>query len=202
MHVVPVSLGTPLPHSLPTQVTLVSESSHEPRLGLIKLRVVGDAASLSAAPRDDVKISTAASPERQRPVMQVRSSGVFVYANSRSRNARTTPAYCPDKMNIFESNVAQVGDRATETAHRKVELQSPDDLTYLIANVSRAAREKLDKHLPPDAAPEGEDAMRRRVEQLVDDVRLPLWSGIGGMAADGRGSTFETRSMQRKTTCQ
>ncbi|KXL47782.1 hypothetical protein M433DRAFT_60365 [Acidomyces richmondensis BFW] len=72
-------------------------------------------------------------------------------------------------MSIFESNAPPVGERATETAHRKVELQSPADLTYLIANVSRAAREKLDRHLPPDAVPEGEDAMRKRVEQLVDD---------------------------------
>ena len=75
-------------------------------------------------------------------------------------------------MNIFESSAPQAGHRATETAHRKVELQSPADLQYLIANVSRAAREKLDRHLPPDAAPEGgEDAMRKRVEQLVEEVR-------------------------------
>ncbi|RMZ07933.1 hypothetical protein D0860_04878 [Hortaea werneckii] len=73
-------------------------------------------------------------------------------------------------MNIFESTFAPQGQRATEAAHRKIELQSPADLTYLIANVSRAAREKIDKHLPPDAAPEGEDAMRKRVEQLVEEV--------------------------------
>lgn len=72
--------------------------------------------------------------------------------------------------NIFESNEPQRGERATEKAHRKVELQSPKDLSYLIANVQRAARTKVDKHLPPDAAPDGEDAMRKRVEQLVDDV--------------------------------
>ncbi|RMY50866.1 hypothetical protein D0865_06658 [Hortaea werneckii] len=74
-------------------------------------------------------------------------------------------------MNIFESSFAPQGQRATEAAHRKIELQSPADLTYLIANVSRAAREKIDKHLPPDAAPEGEDAMRKRVEQLVEELR-------------------------------
>lgn len=72
--------------------------------------------------------------------------------------------------NIFESNDAPNGERATESAHRKVELQSPLDLQYLIANVQRAAREKLDRHLPPDAAPEGEDAMKKRVEELVDEV--------------------------------
>lgn len=71
----------------------------------------------------------------------------------------------------YDSNMPLAGARATETAHRKIELQSPADLTYLIANVSRAAREKIDRHLPPDAAPEGEeDAMKRRVEVLVDDV--------------------------------
>ena len=74
-------------------------------------------------------------------------------------------------MNIFESNAPQLGERVTESAHRKVELQAPADLKYLIANVSRAAREKLDKHLPPDATPGGEDAMRKRVDQLVDEVR-------------------------------
>jgi kinetochor protein Mis14/NSL1 len=72
--------------------------------------------------------------------------------------------------NIFESGALQDGQRATESTHRKVELQSPADLTYLIANVSRAAHEKLNKHLPPDAVPGGEDAMRKRVEQLVDEV--------------------------------
>ncbi|KAK4548811.1 hypothetical protein LTR36_008584 [Oleoguttula mirabilis] len=92
-------------------------------------------------------------------------------------------------MNIFESSVAQVGERTTETAHRKVELQSPADLTYLIANVSRAAREKLDKHLPPDAVPEGEDAMRQRVEQLVEDyIRNTFTAAKDSMSINGMDS--------------
>lgn len=82
--------------------------------------------------------------------------------------------------NIFESNDALRArgvpggeeESGTERAHRKVELQSPADLAFLIANVQRAARQKIDTHFPPDAAPEGgEDAMRRRVEELVDEVR-------------------------------
>ncbi|KAG4026295.1 hypothetical protein MFRU_042g00240 [Monilinia fructicola] len=47
---------------------------------------------------------------------------------------------------------------------RKIELQSPDDLKYLVANVKRAAREMIDRDLPPI---EGEDAMRRLVEEIV-----------------------------------
>lgn len=51
--------------------------------------------------------------------------------------------------------------------YRKIELQSPDDLQYLISNVRRAANEKIDRDLPPI---EGEDKMRRRVEDLVQEV--------------------------------
>jgi len=47
---------------------------------------------------------------------------------------------------------------------RKIELQSPEDLTYLIDNVRRAANERIDKDLPPI---EGEDHMRTQVEELV-----------------------------------
>lgn len=58
-----------------------------------------------------------------------------------------------------------------ETTHRKIELQSPADLTYLLANASTAARKRIDVHFPPNAAPEGaEDPMRRKVEELVDQV--------------------------------
>ena len=60
-----------------------------------------------------------------------------------------------------------------QSHHRRVELQSPADLQFLEANVRRAARQKIDLHLPPAAAPEGEeDALRRRVEKEVDDVSL------------------------------
>ena len=73
-------------------------------------------------------------------------------------------------MNLFETGAHPDGIRATESAHRKIELQAPADLTHLVANVSRAARLKIDKHFPPDAKPTGEeDKMRERVEVLVDD---------------------------------
>jgi kinetochor protein Mis14/NSL1 len=51
--------------------------------------------------------------------------------------------------------------------HRKVELQSPEDLQYLVSNIRRAANEKIDKDWPPI---EEEDTMRKRVEELVHDV--------------------------------
>ncbi|EMC95965.1 hypothetical protein BAUCODRAFT_109720 [Baudoinia panamericana UAMH 10762] len=92
-------------------------------------------------------------------------------------------------MSIFEDNAPLNDARATETAHRKVELQSPADLTYLIANVSRAAREKLDKHLPPDAALDSDDAMRKRVEQLVDEyIRNTFNAAKDGMSINGMDS--------------
>ncbi|EHY58593.1 hypothetical protein HRR83_007318 [Exophiala dermatitidis] len=45
--------------------------------------------------------------------------------------------------------------RAPDTHHRKIELQSPYDLTYLQANLAASAKEKLDLHFPPSAAQKG-----------------------------------------------
>ncbi|KAI9929186.1 hypothetical protein AWENTII_001115 [Aspergillus wentii] len=47
--------------------------------------------------------------------------------------------------------------------HRKIELQSPADFTYLYANTVAASRQKLDLHLPPSATNNDEpDPMRER----------------------------------------
>jgi kinetochor protein Mis14/NSL1 len=63
--------------------------------------------------------------------------------------------------------------------HRKIDLQSPQDLTYLLANIHAAAQQKVDIHFPPSAAPKGEeDAFRTRVEQLVQEVSGLLHSPI------------------------
>lgn len=102
--------------------------------------------------------------------------------------------------NIFDSSAASLpGQRATETAHRKIELQSPADLQYLIANVSRAAREKIDKHFPPEAAPEsGEDDMRKRVEVLVDEyIRRTFAAAKDGMSINGMDSGEMEREMEK-----
>ena len=53
-------------------------------------------------------------------------------------------------------------------SQRKVELQEPDDLRYLLTNIRRAANSKIDEALP---AIEGEDAMRTKVIELVHEVR-------------------------------
>lgn len=54
---------------------------------------------------------------------------------------------------------------------RKVELQSPTDLTYLYANTVALSRKKLDLYFPPSATnDETPDPMRERVRELVDDV--------------------------------
>lgn len=58
-------------------------------------------------------------------------------------------------------------------ANRKVELQSPEDLTYLITNVRRAAAEHIGAAFPPvdgDDAGAEEDELRVRIEGLVNDV--------------------------------
>ena len=55
--------------------------------------------------------------------------------------------------------------------HRKIDLQSPADLTYLLANIRASAQEKLDNAFPLSAAPkDGDDAFKARVETLVHEV--------------------------------
>lgn len=67
----------------------------------------------------------------------------------------------------FEAAFPQTGsgdERATTTTHRKIELQSPQDLTYLIANITTHAHSKLTSKLPADASPE----CRQRTQALID----------------------------------
>lgn len=54
--------------------------------------------------------------------------------------------------------------------HRKIELQTTEDLQYLVANARRAAKEYLDKDFPPDLRDEGDNALHERIERNVDEV--------------------------------
>ncbi len=57
---------------------------------------------------------------------------------------------------------------------RKIELQAPEDLAYLVANVRRAATARIDEAFPPvdDSA---EDELRTRIEEHVNEVRYLLF---------------------------
>ncbi|KAK4032757.1 hypothetical protein C8A01DRAFT_50521 [Parachaetomium inaequale] len=66
-----------------------------------------------------------------------------------------------------------------DPAHRRIELQSPEDLTYLIDNVRRAAADSINAAFPPvDNAPlDGqEDELRNHIEQLVNDYILKTFT--------------------------
>lgn len=73
-------------------------------------------------------------------------------------------------------------DRLRPSEFRKVELQSPADLQHLEATAKRAAREKIDRALPPSAAANGSsgegDVLRRRVEELVDEYIRNTFKGV------------------------
>jgi kinetochor protein Mis14/NSL1 len=55
-----------------------------------------------------------------------------------------------------------------ESEHRKIELQSPADLSFLTSQIRTAARQKLDLHLPPVSDSTEPDELRRNVEELVE----------------------------------
>jgi kinetochor protein Mis14/NSL1 len=58
----------------------------------------------------------------------------------------------------------------SESVHRKIELQTPEDLTYLISNVRRAAQTRLNEAFPPVDGADGDDELRSRIEVLVNEV--------------------------------
>lgn len=56
------------------------------------------------------------------------------------------------------------------SAHRKIELQAPEDLAYLLDNVRRAATARVEEAFPPVDGAHGEDELRVGIEDLVDQV--------------------------------
>lgn len=60
----------------------------------------------------------------------------------------------------------------TSLAHRKIELQSAEDFSYLIANVRRAAAAHINEAFPPvdpSTTQGGDDELRQQIEVLVDE---------------------------------
>ncbi|KAK7966826.1 uncharacterized protein PG986_001103 [Apiospora aurea] len=60
-------------------------------------------------------------------------------------------------------------DTAVSAHQRKIELQSPEDLAFLLANVRRAATARIDEAFPPVEGAQGEDELRTRIEQLINE---------------------------------
>jgi kinetochor protein Mis14/NSL1 len=65
-----------------------------------------------------------------------------------------------------------------EPEHRKIELQSPGDLTYIQAQIRNAARQKLDLHLPAVSDGAEPDDLRRKTEELVDAFVAQVLEGM------------------------
>ncbi|KAK4194801.1 hypothetical protein QBC40DRAFT_237853 [Triangularia verruculosa] len=62
-----------------------------------------------------------------------------------------------------------------DSIQRKIELQSPDDLRYLITNVRKAATDSINAAFPPvldeegNPIPQEEDELRNQIDKLVND---------------------------------
>ena len=79
------------------------------------------------------------------------------------------------KVNINQTNTRDPDNASTMDVdsfashdQRKIELQSPEDLAYLVANVRRVAASRLAEAFPQV---DGEDALRNEIEAHVNDVR-------------------------------
>jgi hypothetical protein len=61
-------------------------------------------------------------------------------------------------------------DANDEQSQRRIELSSLQDLAYLIANVRRAAAERITEAFPQIEGQTGEDELRDQIEELVNEV--------------------------------
>ncbi|KAF3490975.1 uncharacterized protein GIQ15_00492 [Arthroderma uncinatum] len=73
-----------------------------------------------------------------------------------------------------------------EPHHRKVELQSTADLSYLYTNTLTVAREKIDLHFPPSANDDS-DPMKERVRSLF--INKTFTSAIPSISINGIDTT-------------
>ncbi|KAL8970478.1 MAG: hypothetical protein Q9197_003789 [Variospora fuerteventurae] len=71
--------------------------------------------------------------------------------------------------------------------HRKIDLQSPADLTYLQTNIQLSAQQKLELAIPASANPAGaSDAFRPQVQRLVQDyIAQTLSLALPSLAVNG-----------------
>jgi kinetochor protein Mis14/NSL1 len=94
-----------------------------------------------------------------------------------------------------------------DSQHRKIELQSPSDLTYLTTLLRTAALQKLNLHLPPVSDSSEPDELRRAVEDQVDAFVAQVLAGmranisINGIEVvpdeeDGAGAEGETQEYE------
>ncbi|KAK2873731.1 hypothetical protein FQN49_002129 [Arthroderma sp. PD_2] len=79
-----------------------------------------------------------------------------------------------------------------EPHHRKIELQSTADLSYLYTNTLTVAREKIDLHFPPSANDDS-DPMKERVRSLVDGfINKTFTSAIPSISINGIDTTMSS----------
>ncbi|KAL9637546.1 MAG: hypothetical protein Q9204_001835 [Flavoplaca sp. TL-2023a] len=75
-----------------------------------------------------------------------------------------------------------------DSHHRKIDLQSPADLTYLHTNIKHSAQQKLDLAIPASATPANDpnDSFRPQVQQLIQDyITQTLTLALPSLAING-----------------
>lgn len=76
------------------------------------------------------------------------------------------------------ANIEEASRSHQNNTFRKIELQSPADLTHLQTLSQRAARQKINVAFPPAAQEGGEDELKKRVEELVGGYVDQVFRGV------------------------
>ncbi|KAG0642835.1 hypothetical protein HOY80DRAFT_1020438 [Tuber brumale] len=80
---------------------------------------------------------------------------------------------------------------------RKIEVQSPEDIRFILENLSSAARAKINHHLPPPTTTTGSsdnDELRKRVEDMVMEyVQRTITLSLPSISINGLDAPADVR---------
>lgn len=89
---------------------------------------------------------------------------------SRPPHTSAAPRYKQRQTTTQVDSLEDSAMDASSSAQRKIELQSPEDFSYLVDNVRRAAADSINAAFPPvDGSDPREDELRVEVERMVND---------------------------------
>ncbi|PUU79661.1 hypothetical protein B9Z19DRAFT_1046377 [Tuber borchii] len=80
---------------------------------------------------------------------------------------------------------------------RKIEVQSPEDIRFILENLSSAARAKIDHHLPPTTTTttsDNNDELRKHVEDMVMEyVQKTITLSLPSISINGLDAPIDVR---------
>ncbi|KAJ4992576.1 hypothetical protein SVAN01_01959 [Stagonosporopsis vannaccii] len=112
-----------------------------------------------------------------RPFFPLHYSRFWINSQTKHGALRNSPSTTRTRTQRTHSQHNNTNPITMQSEHRKIELQSPGDLTYLTSQIRSAALSKLDLHLPAQPSDSADD-LRAQTSSLVDAFVASVLAGL------------------------